>query len=334
MSMRIADNPWKAHAIHDDLESALWVLIWVTIHHIKAIRGWFYFGWDALDDCAEMYFVGQRRVQTGRGRKYYIGGQLKNNFLNPRYRHTDANIHNLKWRCQPFDEFLHGFASIFDDIWCLADGFAIKDTNPPLTQTIHRAYDQHAFLSDPENVVRMFDDALERDGWLEHDAVPDLFPIKTHTDWEKYQSVFENHYEERRYILRNVRLIKDQRREERREERLMEQAAREGTVSTYVSEEVSTFQDPSPLVTDYPPIFQREVEAANPPTPSSPPARRSIRLAKHYRSDGAPSPLCGVQRRVKRKRVDDADDAKKDTKDTKDTQVLKKIKTEPESIQL
>ena len=123
---------------------------------------------------------------------------------------------------------------------------------------------------------------------------------------------------------------------------MIQQAEQEGmlhthhqtAVSTYVSEEVSTFQDPSPLVTDYPPIFQREVEAANPPTPSSPPARRSIRLAKHYRSDGAPSPLCGVQRRVKRKRVDDADDAKKDTKDTKDTQVLKKIKTEPESIQL
>lgn len=307
MSMRICDNPWKPHDIQDDLESCFWVLLWTTIHHIKASHGWRWSDWETFDFGTTKSFIGRKLAgpTEDEERERKIGGKYKSEFLQEQYRNSGyPHIRELEWRCQPFDKLLHDFAAAFDHIWYLADGFTEKNFDPTdcaMADKMKVALDQNALLFDPTHVLRMFETALAQDGWLENDAVPDMFPIRSGHEWDQYEPVLLAHVKRRRVQLREKIDQQAQDRVERKKQRLAEKAAKDGTQSTDVSvDEVEEAREPSPVSTDYPPPFQPQAKSPKVEL------RRSTRIRKPPQGFGDPSIKLKI--RIKRKRKVDGED--------------------------
>ncbi|KAK7688021.1 hypothetical protein QCA50_008391 [Cerrena zonata] len=319
MSMRITDNPYKPHEIQDDLESCFWSMLWTTIHHIKASKGWRWPRWETFDDCTVKNFVDHELADPGEsgGREIDIGGEMKRRFLQEQFRNSRfPNIRKLKWRCEPFNTLLHDLAQAFDHIWYLADGFRQKDFDPEsfsMRDIMEVANMQHASLLEPSNILGIFDAALAKDNWLEDDAVPNMFPIKGDSEWDRYEAKFVAHYKEKD-------AEKARERVERRKQRLAEKAAKEGTQSTDVSANAtSEAREPSPCVTDYPPSFRSEAKK-----PKVKALRRSTRIKKPPSGDVQPKQIA----RGKRKRKEDEDAA------AQPAQISKRIKVESSLTEL
>lgn len=107
---------------------------------------------------------------------------------------------DMKWRCQPFNTLMFELKRVLGGV--TADPKTTREqdlvtySQTPLKISLpspwvspepvdhvkkreerrQNAKVQHGFLANPENLVRLFDEALAKEGWLENDFVPDMLP--------------------------------------------------------------------------------------------------------------------------------------------------------------
>ncbi|CAL1696873.1 unnamed protein product [Somion occarium] len=250
MSIFLCMNPFKEHEIHDDLESCLWTLIWIAARYIKSINLW-----DGDDN----------------EHQYEAGGIYKQEFI------TYENMGGLDWRCEPFSTLMDDLRQIFADFHNGWEDF------PQMWQ---KSKERYALLSDPENIVKLFDDALAKNGWIENDAVPNMFPYKTEDEWRTYRMKHEH---------RLYRLQCDKVRKELEVKAAREKADREGI--PYIEPAVEENPE-APIVTKYPLVMVYPSDDKEPMIP-----RRSARVRKVART------VAEDQTRAKRKRMDEDQEA-------------------------
>ncbi|CAL1700736.1 unnamed protein product [Somion occarium] len=144
ISIRLLQQPTKPHEVHDDLESAFWVLLYNALHYFphqsppgRQLR---------LDLFNEIHQEG--------GQSY--GGEAKSSVLL-------FGLHGVTWQCKPLNDLIYGLHEMFRQYICSVKGTAGFKT-------------LHQEIEDIDNILNLFDKALSSDGWVEKDAVQDLSP--------------------------------------------------------------------------------------------------------------------------------------------------------------
>ena len=187
--MNLLQKPWEANprTIDDDLESIFWFLLWIAARHVKATSLWPFSENLVFEECWQRRYTDNGHslpLDTQRGRLVDSGGDRKRSFLG-----NHLNMAELKWRCKPFDALMHDLASRLRMITMRPRADRIKahpsaEAKTPLEKKsqeldikfLKEFEPQRIFFSDPENLVRLFDEALAVDDWMENDIVPDMLP--------------------------------------------------------------------------------------------------------------------------------------------------------------
>ncbi|CAL1696844.1 unnamed protein product [Somion occarium] len=249
MSVLLCKNPFKEHEIHDDLESCFWVLLWIAVRYVKCVKLWDSFSWHIFDECGLEAFQDPNYPQNDMGVQFAVGGMEKKQFV------TYMSSMKLEWRCKPFNKLMDEFKHIFGQF--------------------HRGVE--------DNVVKLFDDALAEEGWLDNDTVPNMFPYKTEEEWEVYALKCRR---------RNL-ISKRQKAQERQAAK--ERAAGQGL--PYVEPAIDAHPE-AQAVTKYPYVFPPDSDDEEPTKP----VRRSARIKKVAR---VIPPNRQVDRSPKRKRAEE-----------------------------
>ena len=193
--MKLLQNPWEAipRTIEDDLEAIFWFLLWIAARHVKAASHWPYNENLIFEECWQRRYTDNGHslpLNTQRGHLVDTGGEKKRGFLtNHRY------MAQLKWRCKPFDALMHDLAKRLQMIAMRSHADHVKAHSSEEAKTtlakemkeldvefLKRFEEQRIFFSDPENLVRLFDEALAVDDWMQNDIVPDMLP-NTEEGW-------------------------------------------------------------------------------------------------------------------------------------------------------
>lgn len=158
MSIHILETPNRRHTVLDDIESVYWLLLYCALH------------WLPHDDPNFDMQLFDEQIKQHRPNlpPLIVGGDKKGNFLiKSRYR-------RLQFESRPLQELLqelgHAFRAIYwsetaeeDDIRSAAQAASAK-------------------LQDVTVVLEMFNRALARKDWPEHDRVDDQFRPRTENE--------------------------------------------------------------------------------------------------------------------------------------------------------
>ncbi|KAI0073661.1 hypothetical protein K474DRAFT_1649280 [Panus rudis PR-1116 ss-1] len=152
ISIALLDSPDKPHAVHDDLESAFWVLLYVSLHYVKhAVEK---FNWQVFDEVKYHEDVNDEHDR---------GGAEKATFLRKK------NFKTLQWECAPLTNLIHELAALF---WQYSLTGTMAESMPVYVPT-HEAVERE--IGAQKKVLSLFDEALKQPNWLENDVVRDQF---------------------------------------------------------------------------------------------------------------------------------------------------------------
>ncbi|CAL1708972.1 unnamed protein product [Somion occarium] len=154
ISVPLLRRPRKGHEVHDDLESSLWVLLYISLHYFKHTK---------LSD-VDFFNEYNEYSQNGSATRHAYGGLAKAGFLS-------LGLLDVKWTCAPLNKLIHKFGDLLDRYqqqynWQDDDEFAASFT------------DIQKRLEQVDTVLDLFDTALASDEWTENDVLPDQYSRK------------------------------------------------------------------------------------------------------------------------------------------------------------
>ncbi|KAL4242396.1 hypothetical protein ABKN59_011894 [Abortiporus biennis] len=156
ISILLAKQEPKVHSMLDDLESCLWVLLYVALHRFK----------HSADRVALRMFEEMDNNQCGGDRKFLF-------ILAPAMSHLRPDSKHIIFECKPLNNLVESIRLYFRKFHTYRVNLG-PDDDPDALET--------HMLAHPEEFLAMFDDALAADGWIENDAVGDNFPPLNNND--------------------------------------------------------------------------------------------------------------------------------------------------------
>lgn len=191
-------DPWRVREIHDDLESCFWVLLFIAVQHIKTSAHWPYLDRKVFSGTLFARFENGVKVQysTRPGEDpdaHAVGWIGKVEALT-----SENGLKMMKWRCRSFNTLMKKLTDIFSALLRpletqaaveKSDGEDLPSMATPLEER-RRALAEHKFLKEPENLLKIFYEALAQDGWLDGDAVPRMLPMAS-SAWKRYERQHE-----------------------------------------------------------------------------------------------------------------------------------------------
>ncbi|KAI0073235.1 hypothetical protein K474DRAFT_1649851 [Panus rudis PR-1116 ss-1] len=149
LSIALLQDPHKKHSVQDDVESAVWVLLNVSLHYLKlkekpSTFSIAFFDEVRVDEAADGIPRG------GRGKeKLFMSGLPK----------------SVHWECAPLDKLIRDLTRFFGKIFVLR---VFRNPDPSHFEELDKLQKD---LESGDGILNIFDDALKRDDWLEHDRV-------------------------------------------------------------------------------------------------------------------------------------------------------------------
>lgn len=133
-------DPRKAHQVHDDLESCFWVLLYDALYDFNHNSPEFDFKlFDEVDPLVDPD-----------GTLHAVGGKLKVSYL--------VGLSTATWKCVPFNSLIQDLRETFSDFNTALTGGERKKK---------QLEESYAFIDNIDNIIKMFDTALDTPGWVE-----------------------------------------------------------------------------------------------------------------------------------------------------------------------
>lgn len=150
-------NPRKGHEISDDLESAFFVLLYYSLHHVKHNKKEEDIDMEALFD------------NESTERDVRVGGDGKEKMYV-----RDCWVEGLQFLSKPLTELFWDLHDLFGTFLT----YKMMSEAKKKTLSTQRHLDAVQGLSDCQEVLRLFKKALDRNDWPERDrALSDQFPL-------------------------------------------------------------------------------------------------------------------------------------------------------------
>lgn len=149
MSVGILQKPDKAHSIHDDIESCLWVLYYIAIHYFELESGKSYIDSEIFDESAERF--------NSDGEQHTRGGNGKNSFLTQNWRNE------IKFKSQPLTQAFAEFADVLGQYHLSRE--LVASTKDEAIRIALQGYFKRISqdIEKVDSIIAIFDRAIESD---------------------------------------------------------------------------------------------------------------------------------------------------------------------------
>ncbi|KAI0791907.1 hypothetical protein C8Q75DRAFT_60756 [Abortiporus biennis] len=151
LSIGLASDPHKSHTLLDDLESCFWVLLHLSVHRFPAK--------------VERVLLGMFHEYQPKLCGPTTRGNWKRTFLCAKMPYSSTAV---TFDCKPLNDLIQELRNHYRVYYAMRDLQANDERR--LAQF---GQDQ---IKNVEEILEMFDNALDADGWVTNDGVPDRFP--------------------------------------------------------------------------------------------------------------------------------------------------------------